>query len=135
MARDIVLEEREWINIKNPEGEITGGFYFNPTDFGIADRCDEVIKWFDELKIPEEFGNDERKELEKGIKDQFDYLLGGEASAQLFKFASPISMRVDGTLFAEYVLSVMTAFIEKEFTERTKKANKRIEKYTEKYGR
>lgn len=133
MARQITLTDREWIEIINPEKEVTGGFWWNPSDIDIAKRCENVITYFNNIEIEKEAdlftASDE-------IKKQFDYLLGSNtASEELFKYCNPLSLRQDGSLYAEYVLDTLVKFVESEMKTRIKKSESRIKKYTEKYGR
>lgn len=133
MARQITLNDREWIEIVNSGKEVTGGFCWNPSDLDIAKRCENVLNYFNSLEVEKEANffaiSDE-------IKKQFDYLLGSDsASEELFKHCNPLSPRLDGTFYAEYVLDTLVKFIESEMKTRIKKSESRIKKYTEKYGR
>lgn len=132
MARAITLESYEWIEIKDATGNVTGGFQWNPADLDIVKRCEEVISRFESLEDP---GNDDEAiyKVSDEIKKQFDYLLNTDASA-LFP-VNPLSPRADGELYAEYVLGVLTKFIEDEMDVRIKRTNARIKKYTGKYAK
>ena len=135
MARQITLNDQEWIEIVNSEKQVTGGFWWNPSDLDIVKRCEKVIEFFDGLKISSE---DEKAlfELSEQIKKQFDYLLNSEnASEALFKRCNPFSPREDGTLYAEYVLDTLVRFIESELNFRIKRTTAKIKKYTEKYNK
>ena len=134
MARQIRLDDREWIEIVNSNGDVTGGFYWNPSDLDIVKRCEKVIDFFDHLEVPEGGSDtDTLFALSDSIKQQFDYLISSGSSNALFKHANPLTPREDGTLFAEYVLSQLVAFIESELNVRMKKTTDRIEKYTKDY--
>lgn len=134
MARQIVLDDRERIEIINSDGEVTGEFYWNPADLDIVKRCEKVIEFFDHLEVPEGKNNtDTLFTLSDSIKNQFDYLISPGASESLFKHANPLSPREDGSFFAEYVLNQLISFIETELNVRMKKTTARIEKYTEDY--
>ena len=134
MARQIILEDREWIEIANSNGEVTGGFYWNPSDLDIVKRCEKVMDFFNHLEVPEgESGTDTLFSLSDSIKQQFDYLISPGASDELFKNANPLTPREDGTFFSEYVLSQLVSFIESELNVRMRKTTARIEKYTKDY--
>ena len=42
MARELVLDTREWIEIKDTRGNVTGGFYWNPSDLDVAKRFSKI---------------------------------------------------------------------------------------------
>lgn len=135
MARQITLNDQEWIEIVNAEKQVTGGFWWNPSDLDIVKRCENVMEFFGKMEVRKESGTDALFEVSEAIKGQFDYLLGADASETLFRHANPLSPRDDGSLYAEYVLDVLVKFIESELNVRMKKTNARIKKYTDKYGR
>lgn len=132
MARQITLKDQEWIEIVNSEKQVTGGFWWNPSDLDIVKRCEKVIEYFNGMNVEE--GTDIFA-VSEAIKKQFDYLLGSNASKELFKNCNPLSPMTDGIFFAEYVLDVLVKFIESEMGTRMKQSAARIKKYTEKYGR
>lgn len=132
MARQISLDEREWIEIVNSKKEVTGGFWWNPADMDIVKRCEKTIENFNNLEVT---GKDENALFRTAeyIKEQFDYLISPGASEELFKHCNPLSPREDGTLYCEYVLDILVNFIESEMNTRVKRTTDRIEKYTKKY--
>ncbi len=131
MARELVLDTREWIEIKDTRGNVTGGFYWNPSDLDVANRCEKVVEVFEKLHVDENAGDEELYKVSDEIKKQFEYLLNTDISA-LFQI-NPLSPRPDGTLYAEYLLDVITTFIETEMDVRIKRTSARIKKYTGKY--
>lgn len=135
MARQIALDDREYIEIVNSRKEVTGGFWWNPADLDIAKRAEKVIEFFENLKLTRDAKADELFEISDKIKDQFDYLLSPGAAEELFKYSNPLSLRPDGPLYCEYVLSTIAQFIESEMNVRLKKTSARIKKYTEKYAK
>lgn len=136
MARQIILEDREWIEIANSNGEVTGGFYWNPSDLDIVKRCEKIIDFFEHLEAPKkEDKTDALFSLSDAIKNQFDYLISPGASETLFKYVNPLSPREDGSLYAEYVLSQIVSFIESELNVRMKITTAKIEQYTKDYNK
>ncbi len=134
MARQIKIDDREWIEIVNSSGEVTGGFYWNPSDLDIVKRCEKVMDFFDGMEVPKkESEADTLFALSDAIKEQFDYLISPGASETLFKYANPLSPREDGSLYAEYVLGQIITFIESELNVRMKKTTAKIEQYTKDY--
>lgn len=134
MARQIKLDDREYIEIVNSAGQVTGGFYWNPSDLDIVKRCEKVMDFFEHMEVTEK---DDRTSmlfaLSDTIRQQFDYLISPGASETLFKYANPLSPREDGSLYAEYVLMQIVAFIESELDIRMRKTTKKIEQYTKDY--
>lgn len=136
MARQITLDDREKIEIVNSEGEVTGWFWWNPSDLDIVKRCEKVMDFFEHMQVPQKGDTTETLfALSDTIKQQFDYLISPGASESLFKYANPLSPREDGSLFAEYVLKQLVSFIESELNIRMKKTTANIEKYTAKYNK
>lgn len=136
MARQIKLDDREYIEVVNSDGQVTGGFYWNPSDLDIVKRCEKVMGFFEHMEVPEkESGTDFLFGLSDTIKEQFDYLISPGASDTLFKHANPLSPREDGTLYAEYVLEQVVSFIESELDVRMNKTTAKIEQYTKDYQR
>lgn len=130
MARELVLETRDWIEIKDPKGNVTGGFYWNPSDLDIVKRCEEVIDAFEKMEVRGESTEDFFRVSDE-VKKQFEYMLNTDVEA-LFP-VNPLSPRADGLLYAEYLLDVIVKFIESELDVRMKKATARMKKYTDKY--
>ncbi len=135
MARQLQLDDREWIEITNSDGQVTGGFFWNPSDLDIVKRCEKVMDFFEHLEIPAGSSKMETIFLvSDAIKQQIDFLIPGSAET-LFKNINPLSPRSDGTLFAEYVMQQLTEFIESELNIRMKKTTEKIKQYTEKYSK
>lgn len=134
MAKQLQLDDREWIEIVNSQKEVTGGFWWNPSDLDIVKRCEKVMEFFEHMESPkEESSTDALFALSDAIKKQFDYLISPGASDTLFKHANPLSPREDGSLFAEYVLSQIVKFIEQELDVRMRKTTAKIDQYTAQY--
>lgn len=133
MAKQIVLDNREWIEIVDSSGNVTGGFFWNPADLDIVKRYENVAKEFENMQMPEGDEVEAVLKFAEDIERQFDYLLNADAAKVLFGGANPLSPRPDGTLLCEYVLSVVATFIEKELDVRVRKTSAKVKKYTDKY--
>lgn len=133
MARQITLDSQEIIEIKNSDGEVTGILRWNPTDLDIVKRCEKVMGFFGNMEVKNDTSAIEIAAEE--IKKQFDFMLGANASEELFKHCNPLSPRENGEFYCEYVLNVLVRFIESEFDVRLKRTSSRIKKYTDKYKR
>lgn len=133
MARQLVLDSQEWIEIINKNKEVVGGFYWNPSDLDIVKRAKKVIDYFNNVGVDD---NTDIFVLSEEVKKQFNYLLQNDNAAdELFKYSNPFTPLPNGTFFAEYVLDTVVSFIETEMGTRMKKSAARIKRYTEKYGR
>lgn len=133
MARQITLNDREWIEIVNSNKQVTGGFWWNPSDLDIVKRCEIAIEKLQKFELPKENGMDGIFAASDEMKKIFDDLLNSDASSELFKNCNPLSPCADGSLWCEYVMDVIVKFIESELDVRIKKANAKTRKYTEKY--
>lgn len=121
----------------NKQGEVFSSFKLNPTDINIAVRAEELEDFFNQMQesIKKVSSSKEIAELNRQIEDKINYLLGYEASKDLFK--EPITATTvfgNGQVFAYIVLDKIAEAVEPEIEKRKKKmqtaANKYIEKYT-----
>lgn len=134
MARQIKIDDSEYIEVVNSDGQVTGGFYWNPSDLDIVKRCEKVMDFFKHMEPPEASNEtDALFALSDTIKEQFDYLIAPGASDTLFKHANPLTPREDDSLYAEYVLEQIVAFIEAELDVRMRRTTSKIEQYTKDY--
>ena len=82
MARQITIDDREYIEIVDKNGTKTGGFMWNPSDFDIIKRAETVQKKFGDLDIP---GADDPEALDKmtaPVKALFDELLNSKGASE-----------------------------------------------------
>ena len=120
----------------NNQDEVFSSFKLNPTDINVAARAEELEDYFEKLKesIQKVSSGKEMAELNKQIEDKINYLLGYEASKDLFK--EPITATTvfgNGQVFAYIVLEKITSAIAPEVEKRSKKMQSAVNKYTEKY--
>lgn len=120
----------------NNQNEVFSSFKLNPTDINVAARAEELEDYFEKLKesIQKVSSGKEMAELNKQIEDKINYLLGYEASKDLFK--EPITATTvfgNGQVFAYIVLEKITSAIAPEVEKRSKKMQATVTKYTEKY--
>ena len=116
----------------NNEDEVFSSFKLNPTDINVAARAEELEECFEQFKasVQKVTSGKEMAELNKQIEDKINYLLGYEASKDLFK--EPITATTvfgNGQVFAYIVLDKIAEAIAK----RKKKMQAAVNKYTEKY--
>ena len=130
MAKQIVIDDREYIEIVDKNGTVTGGFMFNPADLDIIKSADTVQKKFEELELPADDDPDGLDKMSGTVKELFDELLNTQgASDDLFKHCNPWTPYKDGRFFCEYVLDQLVKFIESEMNVRIKKSTSRLRNY------
>ena len=120
----------------NNQNEIFASFRLNPTDVNIAARAEEVSAFFEKTEetVKNVTSAKEAAKLNELIQDKINYLLGYEASKDLFK--EPITATTvfgNGQVFAYIVLDKIAEAIAPEIEKRKKKMQAAVNKYTEKY--
>ena len=120
----------------NNQGDIFSSFKLNPTDINVAARAEEIEPFFEQMQdsIQKVASGKEMAELNKQIENKINYLLGYEASKDLFK--EPITATTvfgNGQVFAYIVLDKIAEAIAPEIEKRKKKMQAAVNKYTEKY--
>ena len=120
----------------NNKGEVFSSFKLNPTDINVAARAEELEECFEQFKasVQKVTSGKEMAELNKQIEDKINYLLGYEASKDLFK--EPITATTvfgNGQVFAYIVLDKINEALTPEIEKRKKKMQEVVNKYTEKY--
>lgn len=120
----------------NKQGEVFSSFKINPTDINVAARAEEIEPFFEQMQdsIQKVTSSKEMADLNKQIEDKMNYLLGYEASMNLFK--EPITATTvfpNGQVFAYIVLDKISEAIAPEIEKRKKKMQATVDKYTEKY--
>lgn len=132
-SNDIIIDDGIKVyNIKNKQGKMLGRFEFRPSDTNIVKRYEEVVDFFNSFKIPEKTDQAIRV-AEKEIMEKMSYLIGGDAEEAFFSIMGPFSALASGELFVENVLGAVSKVIEKELSVRTKKVQRRMNKYVAKY--
>lgn len=120
----------------NNQNEIFASFRLNPTDVNIAARAEEVSAFFEKTEetVKNVTSAKEAAKLNELIQDKINYLLGYEASKDLFR--EPITATTvfgNGQMFANIVLDKIADAIAPEIEKRKKKMQAEVDKYTEKY--
>lgn len=132
-TNDIIIDDGSKVyNIKNKQGKMLGRFEFRPSDTNIVNRYDEVVDYFNNFTIPEKTDQALRA-AEKEITEKMSYLIGGNAEDAFFSIMGPFSALASGELFVENVLGAISKVIEKEMDVRTKRVQRRMNKYVAKY--
>lgn len=132
-SNDIVIDDGSKVyNIKNKQGKMLGRFEFRPSDTNIVKRYEEVVDFFNNFTVPEDT-DQAIQTAEKEMTDKMSYLIGGDAGEAFFTIMGPFSALASGELFIENVLNSIKKVIEKEMSVRTKKVQRRMNKYVAKY--
>ena len=95
-------------------------------------RYEEVVEFFNSFKMPEDT-EQAIKVAEKEMTEKMSYLIGGDAGKSFFSIMGPFSALASGELFVENVLGAVANVIEKELSIRTKRVQRRVNKYVAKY--
>lgn len=132
-TNDIIIDDISKVyNIKNKRGKLLGKFEFRPSDTNIVKRYEEVVDYFNNFKLPED-SDEAIKTAEKEIIDKISYLINADAQDTFFNIAGPFSPLESGEMFVEQVLHAISRVIEKELSVRTKRVQRRMNKYVAKY--
>ena len=132
-TNDIIIDDGSKVyNIKNKQGKMLGRFEFRPSDTNIVKRYEEVVEFFDNFTVPEDT-EQAIQAAEKEITEKMSYLIGGDSEEAFFSIMGPFSALASGELFIENVLNAIAKVIEKEMSVRTKKVQRRMNKYVAKY--
>lgn len=133
--------------ILNKYGDEIGVFYFRPTDVGIMQRYEEMIKGFDKITEPlsgininhDGTVNPENDaevaaitEATKRLYEAVDRLFNGNMSEAFFGKMNPFSP-VGGVFYCEHALNAVGKFIEGKFAEEGRHLSSRMQKYTRDY--
>lgn len=132
-SNDIVIDDGSKVyNIKNKQGKMLGRFEFRPSDTNIVKRYEEVVDFFNSFKLPEDT-NESMETAEKELTEKMSYLIGADADESFFSIMGPFSALASGELFIENVLGAIANVIEREMSVRTKRVQRRMNKYVAKY--
>lgn len=115
--------------------EVFSSFKMNPTDVNLLARAEEVSEFFDNLKdkAPDSSNGAELKVFNDEIENKINYLLGYDASNDIFGKITATSVSTDGEIFAFAVFDLIAEKLEPEMKKRAKAMKEKAAKYTAKY--
>lgn len=113
--------------------EPLGEFKFNPNDWDIIKRYEQVAQEMDKVEIPDEASEEDLFRLCDFLKEQVNFLLGYNVSDGLFGRCNPLSMTASGDFYIEMVLDGIAGLIEQVTDQRLTKRKNKIKKATSKY--
>lgn len=122
-------------SFKDRGGEEFASFYMNPTDVGLLARAEEVADFF-EKRAGESASFSDAASIaayNSEIEEKINYLLGYDASSELFGQVTATTVSPDGEIFAHAVLDMIAGAIAPELERRGKLMHEHMAKYTAKY--
>lgn len=108
-------------------------YHVNTADPNVAKRCQEVAAYFEEQKGREFNTIEEIVEYDKQLTSKISYILGYDASRELFGEVSATTVLPSGELFALVVLDTIADTAKHEIEKRKAAMAKAAAKYTDKY--
>lgn len=121
--------------VKDIDGTVIGTVRFNPADLGLAGRFEEARRAI--AALANDAGGidsaDDLIELDRKVREQFDYAFGNKVSDVLFAGVSPFAVCDDGALLAEKVLEAFAPMIEQATEAALKESKNRAARRAEKY--
>ena len=117
------------------DGHVFASCRMNPTDVGLMARAEEVSAYFAERKISASdiVGSAELKAYNDEIEEKLNYLLGYDASSDLFGEITATTISPDGEMFALIVLDMISEKLAPEFEKRRRNMLARVNEYTAEY--
>ena len=117
------------------EGEVIDSFRMNPADVKLAQRCNEISTFFEDLRdnTPENATLEDAVHLNDELEDKICYLLGYDAKQSLFGLISATSIMGDGNMFVVHVMDQIIKAVGPEIKKRQQAMAKAVSKHTAKY--
>lgn len=117
------------------DGEVIASFRMNPADVKLAQRCNEISTFFEELRdnTPENATLEDAVHLNDELEDKICYLLGYDAKQSLFGLISATSIMGDGNMFVVHVMDQIIKAVGPEIKKRQQAMAKAVSKHTAKY--
>lgn len=112
--------------LKNERGEHIGTITFNPADYDIIRRAEEVEKWFEGTEISDTLTVDEFFEITDKVKEKFDYLCNRNVSSEVFSVCNPLTALADGSFYFTQILDIILKLVRTETSKRLKESEKRV---------
>lgn len=116
------------------DGDIEYGyFYFNPSDFELSKRYDEVTEKLSKMELTQDATYEDILAVGEEIKRLFDYLLNYNVSDEIFKIANPFTPTQNGEFYftniLEGVAKICKSQTQKRLAAKEEKINKALAKY------
>ena len=86
--------------ITDEDGDVISSFKMNPTDVNLMKRAEEVSEYFNSRNVRDGFANaDELVAYNREIEEKINYLLGYDASNDIFGQITATTISPDGVIF------------------------------------
>lgn len=117
------------------DGEIVASFRMNPADVKLAQRCQEVSAYFNNLQntIADSDTVEDAVKFNDEVEEKICYLLGYDVKPSLFGLISATSIMGDGNLFVVHVMDQITKAVGPEIEKRQQAMANAVSKHTSKY--
>ncbi len=120
---------------KDENDEVFSSFKMNPTDANLIARLEEVSEYFEKRKneISEISSGKDAAKYNREIEDKINYILGYDASKEVFGEITATTISPEGEIFGMVLLDFIAEKLKPEIEKRKKSMNASIDKYTKKY--
>lgn len=117
------------------DGEVFSSFKMNPTDVNVIARAEEVSAYFEKRKseVDEIASGKDLAKYNKEIEDEINYILGYDASKEIFGEITATTISPDGEIFGVVLMDFILEKLRPEIDDRKKMMSESVSKYTEKY--
>ena len=117
------------------DGEIVAFFRMNPADVKLAQRCQKLSEYFENLwnSTPETATFEDVAKFNDDLESKICYLLGYDAKQSLFGQISATSIMEDGRMFVVHVMDKITEVVGPIVAKRKKSMEAAVAKHTAKY--
>ena len=117
------------------DGEIVASFRMNPADVKLAQRCQEVSAYFNNLQdtVADSDTVEDAVKFNDEVEEKICYLLGYDVKPSLFGLISATSIMGDGNLFVVHVMDQITKAVGPEIKKRQQAMANAVSKHTSKY--
>lgn len=117
------------------DGEVVASFRMNPADVKLAQRCQEISSYFEDLEknTPEAATLEDAVKMNEELEDKICYLLGYDAKQSLFGIISATSILKNGELFVTTVVQKIIEHVGPEIKKRKQSFNNAVSRHTAKY--
>lgn len=114
---------------------VFSSFLMNPTDANVIARAEEVSEYFDKRKeeVDEIAAGKDLAKYNKEIEDKINYILGYDASKEIFGEITATTVSPEGEVFGVILMDFIAEKLKPEIEKRKKAMNAAINKYTKKY--
>lgn len=121
--------------LENEFDEVFCSFKMNPTDVNLMKRAEEVAEYFNkwQMETANLVSGDELSKYNSIIEEKINYLLGYDATKEVFGEVTATTIFPNGSVFVIELMEFIFEKLEPEIEKRNKNIQAKMQKYTEKY--